>query len=179
MNISDLPEQIIERAKKIRLLVLDVDGVLSDGKLIFSNTGDELKTFSTLDGQGIKMLQRCGIDVGIITGRSSQIVANRAQNLGITRVIQGREDKLTALGELLNGSDTPLEHIAYMGDDLPDLAVIRKVGLGLTPANGHWSVKAHAHWQTQLAGGEGAVREACDLILMSQGKLETQLAAYM
>ena len=179
MNISDFPKEIVERAKQIRLLALDVDGVLSDGKLIFSNTGDELKTFSTLDGQGIKMLQRCGIEVAIITGRSSQIVANRAANLGINQVVQGREDKLTALGELLKNSDITHEQIAYMGDDLPDLAVIRKVGLGLTPANGHWSVKAHAHWQTQLAGGEGAVREACDLILLSQGRLDAELAAYL
>ena len=179
MNITDFPKEIVERAKQIRLLALDVDGVLSDGKLIFSNTGDELKTFSTLDGQGIKMLQRCGIEVAIITGRSSQIVANRAANLGINQVVQGREDKLTALGELLKNSDITHEQIAYMGDDLPDLAVIRKVGLGLTPANGHWSVKAHAHWQTQLAGGEGAVREACDLILLSQGRLDAELAAYL
>lgn len=178
MKLTDLPHDIIERAKKIRLLVLDVDGVLSDGKLIFSNSGDELKTFSTLDGQGIKMLQRCGIEVGIITGRSSQIVSKRMQDLGVKRLIQGREDKLTALGELLEGTDIDHTEIAYMGDDLPDLAVIRRVGLGLTPHNGHWSVKAHAHWQTQLCGGEGAVREACDLILLSQGLLDAQLAAY-
>lgn len=179
MNISDFPQDIIERAKKIRILVLDVDGVLSDGKLIFSNSGDELKTFSTLDGQGVKMLQRCGIEVGIITGRSSQIVAKRMQDLGITRVIQGREDKLTALGELIDNTDYKHEEIAYMGDDLPDLAVIRRVGLGLTPANGHWSVKTHAHWQTQLRGGEGAVREACDLILLAQARLDEQLAFYL
>lgn len=179
MEISDFPTDIIARASKIRLLVLDVDGVLSDGKLMFSNSGDELKNFSTLDGQGIKMLQRCGIEVGIITGRRSQIVAKRMQDLGITRVIQGREDKLTALGELLVDSDIDHHEIAYMGDDLPDLAVIRSVGLGLTPQNGHWSVKAHAHWQTTLRGGEGAVREACDLILLAQNKLDDQLAAYL
>ena len=179
MKISDYPQGIIQRASKIRMLVLDVDGVLSDGKLIFSNTGDELKSFSTLDGQGIKMLQRSGIEVGIITGRSSQIVARRMENLGIKRVIQGREDKLTALGELLEGCDITHNEIAYMGDDLPDLAVICRVGLGLTPKNGHWTVKEHAHWETTLKGGEGAVREACDLILLAQRKLNEQLATYL
>lgn len=178
MKISDFPQEIINRASQIRLLVLDVDGVLSDGKLIFSNSGEELKSFSTLDGQGIKMLQRSGIDVGIITGRRSQIVAKRMEDLGIKRVIQGREDKLTALNELLDDSDIQYHEIAYMGDDLPDLAVIQQVGLGLAPQNGHWSVKAHAHWQTTLKGGEGAVREGCDLILLAQNKLDTQLAAY-
>jgi 3-deoxy-D-manno-octulosonate 8-phosphate phosphatase (KDO 8-P phosphatase) len=172
-------QEILDKAKTIKLLVLDVDGVLSDGRLYFSNSGDEIKAFSTLDGQGIKMLQRSGVEVAIITGRSSELVKRRANNLGIEHLIQGREDKLTALDELIAIVGVNYSEIAFLGDDLPDLAAIRKAGLGMTVANGHHFVVEHADWQTQARGGEGAVREACELIMRAQGSLQAALEAYL
>lgn len=176
--------QLQERARRIQLLVLDVDGVLTDGKLYFSNTGDELKTFCTLDGHGVKLLQRSGVRVGIITGRTSNLVARRAHDLGITLLIQGREDKWTALEEALQNKaifDHPVEPdaIAFMGDDWPDLTVMSRVGLALTVLNAHPSVAERAHWQSSLCGGEGAVREACDLIMHAQGTFAPALARYI
>jgi 3-deoxy-D-manno-octulosonate 8-phosphate phosphatase (KDO 8-P phosphatase) len=172
-------QDILDKAKAIKLLVLDVDGVLSDGRLYFSNSGDEIKAFSTLDGQGIKMLQRSGVEVAIITGRSSELVKRRANNLGIEHLIQGREDKLTALDELIATVEVNYSETAFLGDDLPDLAAIRKVGLGMTVANGHHFVVEHADWQTQARGGEGAVREACELIMRAQGSLRAALETYL
>ncbi|MCV6625587.1 MAG: HAD hydrolase family protein [Cellvibrionaceae bacterium] len=173
--------EIQQRAQKVKLLMLDVDGVLSDGRLYFSNDGNEFKAFSTLDGQGIKMLQASGVQVGIITGRQSQLVARRAENLGIKLLKQGREDKLIALQELLAEAELELEleQIAYMGDDYPDLPLIRRVGLGLAPANAHEVVADNAHWQSQRRGGEGAVREACDMIMRAQGNFDAALAPYL
>ena len=179
MDINLVSPEVVAKAKAIKLLILDVDGVLSDGKLYFTNSGEEIKAFNSLDGHGIKMLQKSGVEVGIITGRTSHIVAQRAYNLGITLLLQGREDKLNALHELTQEKDIALEHIAHMGDDYPDLTVMRRVGLGLTPANGHWAVKQHSHWQSQYAGGEGAVREACDLIMLAQDTFEHALSAYL
>lgn len=172
------------RAAKIRWLLLDVDGVLTDGRLYFGNQGEEFKSFSTLDGQGIKALQKTGVKVGIITGRTSQLVAKRAQDLGITLLIQGREDKWHALEELLaearlTNAAPELEQIAFMGDDWPDLTVMTRVGLALCPANAHSSVSERAHWQTERRGGEGAVRDACDLIMKAQASYESSLATYL
>ena len=172
-------EDIVRRAKAIRLLVLDVDGVLSDGRLFFSNSGEEIKAFHSLDGQGIKMLQASGVDVAIITGRTSHIVERRANNLGITHLLQGREDKLDALNELLEQRPTEYEHIAHMGDDYPDLPLIRRVGLGLSTANAHYAVRHYSHWQSTAKGGEGAVREACDLIMHAQGTFGHAIAQYL
>ena len=177
MNES-YPTSVIEAAKKIRLLLLDVDGVLTDGKLYYGNSNEELKAFNIQDGLGIKLLQKGNIQVGIITGRSSTLVQRRADELGITPLIQGREDKLTALTELLKQSDFKLEEIAFIGDDLPDLAVIRRVGLGITPANGNHFVASQAIWQTSKNGGDGAVREVAELILSCQDKLDSLLAPY-
>lgn len=177
--VRELPPELAQRARAVRLLVLDVDGVLSDGQLYFSNSGDELKTFSTLDGLGIKLLQQSGVAVAIITGRQSELLARRAANLGITHLAQGREDKLTALDELRERLQLDYADIAYLGDDLPDLAAIRRVGLGMTVASGHHFVKAHAHWQTSASGGHGAVREACELIMAAQGNLEAALQQFL
>lgn len=175
---------IWERAKNIRLLMLDVDGVLTDGRLYFNNTGEEMKAFCTLDGHGIKMLQASGVQTGIITGRKSELVKRRAGDLGIKILLQGREDKWQALQELL--ADRQLfpeppghEQIAFMGDDWPDLAVMTRVGLALTVANAHRSVAERAHWQSNLRGGEGAVREACDLILKAQNNFDRALSYYL
>lgn len=171
-------DPITQRAIAIKMLLLDVDGVLTDGKLYFSNSGDELKTFNIQDGLGIKLLQRNGIAVGIVTGKRSQLVANRAKDLGIEIVVQGREDKLVAIREIISNSDTQLNEVAYMGDDLPDLSAIKAVGLGMTVANGVGEVKEEAHWISQYQGGHGAVREACEMLLMAQGKWERLLQDY-
>jgi 3-deoxy-D-manno-octulosonate 8-phosphate phosphatase (KDO 8-P phosphatase) len=175
---ENYPTAVTKAAQRIKLLLLDVDGVLTDGKLYYGNNNEELKAFNIQDGLGIKLLQQAGIQVGIITGRSSSLVRRRADELGIDPLVQGREDKLTALTELLEQSNFNLEEIAFVGDDLPDLAVIRRVGLGITPANGSHLVASQAMWQTRKDGGDGAVREVAELILSSQGKLESLLAPY-
>lgn len=167
------------RARRIQLLILDVDGVLTDGKLYFGNNGEELKSFSTLDGHGVKLLQKSGVKVGIISGRKSDLVTRRARDLGIEIVIQGREDKWTALQEILAHDNITHENIAFMGDDWPDLTVMSRVGLALTVANAHISVIERAHWQSRFRGGEGAVREACDMIMQAQGSFDAALAPYI
>ena len=175
---ENYPSNVLKSAQKIKLLLLDVDGVLTDGKLYYGNSGEELKAFDIQDGLGIKLLQSAGIKVGIITGRSSDLVNRRAKELSIDPVIQGREDKLTALNELLKDMNFNLEEIAFVGDDLPDLAVVRRVGLGITPANGNHILASQALWQTKKSGGNGAVREVAELILIAQGKLESLLASH-
>ena len=172
------PDAVIAAAKKIKLLLLDVDGVLTDGRLYYGNSGEELKAFNIQDGLGIKLLQRGNIQVGIITGRVSALLQRRADELSINPVVQGREDKLTALNELLDTLDVQMDEIAFMGDDLPDLAVIRRVGLGITPANGASTLAQQALWQTTQSGGQGAVREAAEMILEAQGKLQPLLASF-
>jgi 3-deoxy-D-manno-octulosonate 8-phosphate phosphatase (KDO 8-P phosphatase) len=175
---ENYPSNVLKAAQKIKLLLLDVDGVLTDGRLYYGNSGEELKAFDIQDGLGIKLLQRGGIKVGIITGRTSSLLKRRAQELDIQPLIQGREDKLTALNELLEDMDITLEEIAFVGDDLPDLAVLRRVGLGITPANGNHILASQALWQTKKSGGNGAVREVAELILNVQGKMEALLATY-
>ena len=171
--------RITEKARAVRLLVLDVDGVLTDGRLYFSEDGQELKTFDTQDGHGIKMLQQASIQCAIITGRNTQLVARRAANLGIKHLLQGREDKGVALIALSKELAIPLDEIAYVGDDWPDLPAIRHAGLGIAVANAHKEVRRHADFVTTARGGRGAVREVCDLILEAQGLYEEALAPYL
>ena len=171
--------ELLKKVKRIRLLVLDVDGVLTDGKLYFDNSGNELKAFNTLDGHGIKMLRQSGVEVGIITGRTSGLVEKRSKDLGITLLIQGREDKFTALEELLTQFTCELEEIAFMGDDWPDLTVMTRVGLALSVSSAHWQVLEAAHWVSEKAGGAGAVRDACDLIMLSQNTYHKALEPYV
>ena len=159
-----------ERASKIRMLVLDVDGVLTDGKLYFDHAGNELKAFNTRDGLGMKALQRCGIEVAVITGRKSEAVAHRMSQLGIKHVYQGREDKLNAFQHLLDITGLDEYEICYAGDDWIDLPVMMRAGLAISVADAEERVKEHAHWITQRNGGDGAVREMCNLILAAQGK---------
>lgn len=156
---------LAKKARKIRLLGLDVDGVLSDGKILFSAQGDEVKAFCTLDGHGIKLLQSNDIHVAIITGRNSPLVARRARDLGVKFLIQGREDKRIALNSVREELGLDWELCAYMGDDLPDLSAMKACGLGITVPNGHHFVRMHADMCTKTRGGEGAVREVCDFIL--------------
>ncbi len=177
--VSITEEKLVEKARTVKLLLLDVDGVLSDGKLYFSNTGEEIKCFNTLDGHGIKMLRKSGVEVGIITGRQSAIVEKRAKDLGIQLLIQGREDKFTALEEMLVNFPCELNDIAFLGDDYPDLSVMCKIGLSLSVANAHPEVASRSVWQSTLTGGNGAVRQACDFIMQAQGTYQAALAPYL
>jgi 3-deoxy-D-manno-octulosonate 8-phosphate phosphatase (KDO 8-P phosphatase) len=172
MHFNSSQETVTHSAKRIRLLLLDVDGVLTDGKIVFSNSGDEFKSFSTLDGHGIKMAMNAGIEVGIITGRKSDIVARRASDLGIQILVQGREDKACALDEILAAKPMSLEHICFVGDDFPDLQVMRKVGLSFSVPNGHADVMSRADAITVKSGGCGAVREITDCLLKAQDKYD-------
>jgi 3-deoxy-D-manno-octulosonate 8-phosphate phosphatase (KDO 8-P phosphatase) len=166
-------ESVAQSAINIKMLLLDVDGVLTDGNLYFSNSGEESKAFNSLDGHGIKMLQSAGIQVGIITGRTSELVAKRASDLGIDLLYQGREDKLAALGEIMAAVSIEAMEIAYAGDDFPDLPVLDQVGRGFSVANGHEDVKSIADAITSRSGGHGAVREITDFLLQCQGIYET------
>jgi 3-deoxy-D-manno-octulosonate 8-phosphate phosphatase (KDO 8-P phosphatase) len=179
MKEQPTAERIMERARRIRLLALDVDGVLTDGRLYFGNSGEELKSFSTLDGQGIRLVQDNGIAVALITARSSELLERRAKNLDIRHIVQGCENKLTALTSLQQQLSVSMEETAYVGDDLPDLACITRAGLGVTVPNGHASVQAHAFCITTRHGGAGAVREVCDWLLKARGIYEQIISAWM
>jgi len=169
----------LEKARQIKILVLDVDGVLSDGRLYFGSDGEAFKAFYTPDGLGVKLLQRNGVQVAIITGRQSAIVSHRAAELGIDLLLQGRDDNLVALRELLADIGLELASAAYMGDDLQDLAAIQASGLGMTVAGGDEFVASHADWRSQKPGGLGAVREACEFILAAQGKLDEARSGFL
>lgn len=163
---------IIEIAAKIKLVICDVDGVFSDGLVYMGNNGEELKTFHTRDGYGIKSLMSAGIEVAIITGRQSQIVANRMNALGVKLVYQGQDNKLEAYRDIVSKLNIEPEHIAYIGDDLIDWPVMEQVALGVCVADGHPLLRRKASYTTTIAGGRGAVREVCDLILEAKGELE-------
>ncbi|MGI4859879.1 MAG: KdsC family phosphatase [Janthinobacterium lividum] len=167
----------LARAAAVRLIAFDIDGVFTDGRIYYGAQGEMLKAFNTLDGHGVKQLARAGIEVAIITGRRSDIVAARAAELGIQRVHQGVPDKAQIMTALLADTGVPLAAAAYMGDDWPDLAVLCRVGLAFAPANAHRDVLARVHHVTAARGGEGAVREACDLILRARGGYDALLAA--
>lgn len=158
-----------ERASHIKALVLDVDGILSDGFLSFTNSGEEIKSFDIRDGLGMKLVQKAGIKVAIITGRNSNIVNNRMQSLGVDLVVQGREDKGIALREVCQTLQITPEDCAYMGDDWPDLAALQIAGLAITVPNAHEEVRRRANLITQAYGGRGAVREFCDVLLHAKG----------
>jgi len=172
-------KELQAKAADIRLLALDVDGVLTDGRIYYGNSGEELKAFNIKDGLGIKLLQGAGVTVAIITGRSSDIVQRRASELGISEIIQGREDKITALQQLARKLDIDLRECAYMGDDLPDLAAMRAAGIGMTVADAAATVANHADWQSRSAGGHGAVREACEYLLAARDALRNAEAGYL
>ena len=167
------------KASRIRLLILDVDGVLTDGGLLFDTHGAEYKTFNSLDGHGIRMLLESGIEVAIITGRNSTIVSQRAQELGVRHLYQGCDDKLAAFNELLQETAIEPGQVAYVGDDLPDLPILRRVGLSIAVQNAHGFVKQHCDWVTTLPGGRGAVREVTDSILQAQGLLDAMQNQYL
>ncbi|WOJ98342.1 HAD-IIIA family hydrolase [Congregibacter brevis] len=165
-------------ARDIKLLALDVDGVLTDGRITYGNDGEELKSFNIKDGLGIKLIQAAGVEVTIITGRQSNIVDRRAKELGIKTIVQGREDKLSALLEICEARGLAVRECAYMGDDLPDLAAVRAAGIGMTVADASVALLAAADWQSSLPGGNGAVREACETLLHARGQLAAAEAAF-
>jgi 3-deoxy-D-manno-octulosonate 8-phosphate phosphatase (KDO 8-P phosphatase) len=163
----------------VRLAAFDVDGVMTDGRLGFSADGMESKQFHVLDGLGLRMLREHGITVAIITARSSGVVAARAQELGIAEVHQGQKDKLACLRGIAARLELGLDAVSYMGDDLPDLGCLLSVGLACAPPNAHHWVRERVHWRTQLAGGRGAVRELCDLLIAAQGGADAALARWL
>jgi len=165
---SSFDPLLLEKAKAIQMLVLDVDGVLTDGSLYFDNEGNEMKAFSTRDGLGLRLLQSQGIELALITGRKSEIVARRAEQLGISHVYQGRNDKLQAFRELLNKTGIGEQSVCYAGDDWIDLPVLERVGLAVTVADADQVVRGRVHWITSRGGGKGAVREICNLILVAK-----------
>ncbi len=171
--------QLPERIKPLRLIAFDVDGVLTDGGLYLSDSGEEFKRFNSLDGHGLKMLKASGVELAIITGRTSKCVELRARNLGISRLYQGVEDKLAVMQSLLAELKLAPEAAAFMGDDVVDLPVMRRVGLALSVPDAPQIVRDHAHYVSQRDAGHGAVREVCELILATQGTLEAQLAPYL
>ncbi len=172
-------QDIIEKAREIRLVIFDVDGVLTDGSLFFGDDGQEYKAFHSRDGHGMKMLQKSGVPIGIITGRNSKVVEHRMNNLGITHVYQGKLDKLPAFEELCTTLGVTAEQVAYVGDDVVDLPILRRVGLAVAVQDAHPLVKQHAHWTTEHGGGRGAARDLCELILSAQGNLDEALAPYL
>lgn len=179
MEDSHMTRHPAAAARLVRLLALDVDGVLTDGTLHYGPAGEELKSFSVLDGLGIRLLRRHGMQVAVITARRSAAVERRVTELGIDHYIPGREDKLQALLELLARTGITLAETAYLGDDLPDLAAIMSVGLGMAVANASPEVSSRAHWCSQARGGQGAVREACEMLLRARGAWEGLLQAYL
>jgi 3-deoxy-D-manno-octulosonate 8-phosphate phosphatase (KDO 8-P phosphatase) len=168
-----------ERARRVRLMAFDVDGVLTDGALYLADSGEELKRFHTLDGLGLKLLAGAGVELALITGRTSRAAAKRAAELGIAELFQGVEDKLAVLEGLRARRGLGLEACGYMGDDLPDLPLLARCGFAATVPGAPEAVRARAHYVSALPGGGGAVREVCEVILAAQDALDRALARYL
>ena len=172
-------QDILEKAARIRLVVFDVDGVLTDGSLYLGDDGQEYKAFHSRDGHGMKLLQESGVEIGIITGRTSKVVEHRMASLGIAHVYQGQLDKLPAFRDLTEKLGLAPEAVAYVGDDVVDLPIMVRVGLAIAVADAHPLVARHAHWQTASPGGRGAARDVCELILEARGKLQELFTHYV
>jgi 3-deoxy-D-manno-octulosonate 8-phosphate phosphatase (KDO 8-P phosphatase) len=180
-NMTEQPDphsDHIRRAAAVKLLILDVDGVLTDGSLTYGADGEVTKTFNVLDGLGIEMLQKTGVPVAIISARKSPVVVRRAADLKIAHVYQGNHDKRIAFADLLASTGVSAEQCCYIGDDVIDLPLLRKVGFAVTVPSGHADARRHAHYVTLAAGGRGAVREVCDMLMRAQGNYDTALAPY-
>ncbi|MEO8008339.1 MAG: HAD family hydrolase [Betaproteobacteria bacterium] len=172
-------KRLIARAHRIRLAIFDVDGVLTDGTIYLSEGGEEMKAFNILDGLGLKMLAASGIATALLSGRKSKMVALRAKEIGIAHLMQGVDDKLEVYHRLLRKLDLAEEETSYMGDDLPDLPVLRRCGLALSVPNAPDVVRNHVHYVTSAQGGRGAAREACEFLLRARGALDNQLRTYL
>jgi 3-deoxy-D-manno-octulosonate 8-phosphate phosphatase (KDO 8-P phosphatase) len=174
-----LLDKFNQQAKNIKLIIFDVDGVLTDGGLYFSDDAVELKRFNSLDGLGIKLLKQNAIEVAVISARNSKNVAHRMKNLGIEHFYQGQNDKVVAFNKLIKELSLQAEQVAYMGDDIIDLPVMRKIGLPIAVANAHELVKENACFVTEKIGGHGAVREVCDLLLKAQNTYDKAMEKYL
>ena len=172
-------QDAFERAKRIKLVVFDVDGVMTDGSLYLCDDGQEFKAFNVQDGLGMKLLKATGVELGIITGRTSNVVVRRAENTGVEHYFQGVENKLEAFDKLIGDLGLAYEQCAFMGDDFIDLPPMRCAGLAVTVPAAPQLVKAHAHYVTQREGGRGAVRELVELIMQAQGTFDAQLAQFL
>lgn len=175
----EIPARVLSLAQRVRLVLFDVDGVLTDGRLIVGDDGQEYKAFHSRDGHGLKMLQRSGIAVGIITGRRSKVVEHRVADLGIRHVYQGCAEKLPVCRQLLQDLHLKPDEAAFVGDDVVDLPIMLQVGLGIAVQNGHWLVKRHAHWVTPSIGGQGAAREVCELFMHAHGSYTAAMQSYL
>lgn len=172
-------QDILQKAARVKLVIFDVDGVLTDGRLYVTEDGTEIKAFHSRDGHGMKMLQESGVKIAIITGRKSSIVTHRMKELGIEHVYQGRKEKLPAFLELIASLNVTPDEVAYVGDDVVDLPVMCRVGLAIAVQDANEWVKKHAHWQTPNLGGRGAARDVCELIMEGRGVLHETLARYL
>lgn len=171
--------KVLALAAKVKLLLLDVDGVLTDARLIIGDDGQEYKAFNSRDGHGIKMLQRNGVATGIITGRTSEVVKHRVRDLGIKYVHQGCKEKHPVYRQLIGELGLQPEQTAYVGDDVVDLPIMLEVGLAIAVQNAHPLVRQYAHWITPSIGGYGAAREACEMIMYAQGTYQTEMRKYL
>jgi 3-deoxy-D-manno-octulosonate 8-phosphate phosphatase (KDO 8-P phosphatase) len=169
----------LSQAQSIRLIAFDVDGIMTDGGLYLTDSGEEFKRFNSLDGQGLKMLKASGVELAIITGRTSRCVELRAHHLGISHLYQGVHDKFASMQKMLAQLELPLDVAAFMGDDVIDLPVMLRVGLAISVPSAPQTVRDRAHYITERDGGHGAVREACELLMSAQGTLDAQLAPYL
>lgn len=168
-------QDILSRAKQIKLMIFDVDGVLTDGSIIMGDNGEEYKAFHSRDGHGMRLLQYTGVEIAIITGRTSNVVEHRMANLGVKYVFQGQKVKLPAFEELIKQLKLKPEQCAYVGDDWVDIAIMKRVGLSIAVQDADDLVKQHAHWVTPAKGGKGAARQVCELIMEGQGTLQDQI----
>ena len=172
-------QDILEKEAAVRLVIFDVDGVLTDGSLFYGDDGQEYKAFNSRDGHGMKMLQQSGVNIGIITGRTSEVVRIRMESLGIEHVYQGQLDKLPAFHDLIGKLGLEAEQVAYVGDDVVDLPIMTRVGLAIAVQDAHPLVKQHAHWTTPNCGGRAASRDVCELVMQAQETLEPLLNGYL
>jgi 3-deoxy-D-manno-octulosonate 8-phosphate phosphatase (KDO 8-P phosphatase) len=170
--------EVMQRAARVKIMIFDVDGVLTDGSLTYNADGEITKTFFVLDGLGIQLLNRSGVKTAIISARNSPIVVKRAADLGITHVFQGQHDKRFAFTDLLGRTGLTPEQCGYIGDDVIDLPLLTRVGFAVTVPTGHPDVAQYAHYMTKNPGGRGAVREVCDMVMRAQGTYEQALAPY-
>jgi 3-deoxy-D-manno-octulosonate 8-phosphate phosphatase (KDO 8-P phosphatase) len=177
--IGAAPLSASDRAKRVKLMIFDVDGVLTDGGLRYGPEGELIKTFNVLDGHGIKLLQQSGVMTAIISARQSLIVSRRAADLGISVLLQGVHDKRSAFERTASEAGLPHEACGFMGDDVIDLPAMTRVGFAVSVPNGHPEVTRRAHYVARAGGGRGAVREVCDFILRAQGNYEAALAPYL
>lgn len=175
----ELPRDALARAARVKLVLFDVDGVLTDGRLLLGDDGQEYKAFNSKDGHGIKMMQRHGVAAGIITGRTSKVVEHRVRDLKIRHVYQGCAEKLPVYRRLLAELGLAPEETAFVGDDVVDLPIMLNVGLAVAPQDAHPLVRSHAHWTTPSAGGRGCARELCELVLYAQGAYEREMRNYL